>query len=113
MSALDPQGNSRTGPRCLDLSSVPDDSDGIVTVQAGVWSENEYPNDRRHNFLFGDGGGSETKTGFNHAEVVYNERRFSSNQDPDPYSVNFYSGEDNPPMVNAQNWVQESFLRAN
>ncbi|NBC86481.1 MAG: hypothetical protein GVY25_09850 [Bacteroidetes bacterium] len=88
--------------------SVPDDSDGIVTVEAGVWSENDRPNDRRHNFLFGDGGGSANKTGFNHAEVVYNERRFNSYQDPDPYSVTFYSGQENPPMQNAENWVRET-----
>ena len=89
--------------------TVPDESDGIVSVQTAVWNEGDAPNDRRHNFLFGNNGGSDEQTGFNHAELIYNKRRFSSSSDPDPYSVTFNEGENNPPMANAKDWVQISF----
>ena len=90
---------------------MPDESDGIVTVQAGKWSERGSPNDREHNFLFGNDGGSKNQTGFNHAEVVYNERRFSSYSDPASYTVSFSAGQANPPMQNARDRIQKSFRK--
>ena len=88
-------------------ASVPDESDGIVSVQTGVWSEGDFPNDRDHNFLFDDDGGGQNGTGFNHAEMVYNRRRFSSYADPAYYDVSFQRGDLNPPMVNARNWIRD------
>jgi len=89
--------------------TVPDENDGIVSVETGVWSESGSPNDRDHNFLFSNDGGSQRETGFNHAELIYNERRFSSSQDPNPYNVTFSEGQDNPPAQNARDWVRQSF----
>jgi pimeloyl-ACP methyl ester carboxylesterase len=89
--------------------TVPDESDGIVSVQTGVWNEGDSPNDRTHNFLFGNDGGSAEQTGFNHAELIYNERRYNSSSDPDPYSVSFNAGDNNPPMENAEDWVFRAF----
>jgi len=85
--------------------TVPDENDGIVSVQTGVWNEGDSPNDRQHNFLFGNDGGSVDQTGFNHAELIYNKRRYNSESDPDPYTVTFNEGDDNPPMVNAKDWA--------
>lgn len=87
--------------------TVPDENDGIVSVQTGTWSENGSPNDRVHNFLFGDNGNGPTGTGYNHAEMVYAERHFSSANDPAHYNVSFTRGMPNPPMVNAQDWIIE------
>jgi hypothetical protein len=46
-------------------------------------------------------------TGYNHAEMVYNRRRYSSSEDPGISDGEFSKGQPNPPMVNAEDWLRD------
>jgi hypothetical protein len=59
-------------------------------------------NDRPTSNQYKQGG-----TGYNHAEMVYNRRRYSASADPGISNGEFSRGQLNPPMVNAEDWLRD------
>jgi hypothetical protein len=68
-----------------------------------------------HSILYSDepGAGSSGSrrggTGFNHGEMVYNERRYSSSDDPDIDDDAFNEDDPNPPTRDGEEWVRDVF----
>jgi len=58
-------------------------------------------NDRPTSNQYKQGG-----TGYNHAEMVYNRRRYSASEDPGISDGEFSGGDPNPPMQNGENFLE-------
>jgi pimeloyl-ACP methyl ester carboxylesterase len=96
--------------------SVPNKHDGLLGVNYLVWDSNSPakggPELGDHSVLYSDepGAGSSGSrrggTGFNHGEVVYNERRYSSSDDPGIDDGAFNEGDPNPTMQDAETWIR-------
>jgi hypothetical protein len=65
-----------------------------------------------HSILYSDEPGAASEsytqggTGFNHGEMVYNERRYDAGDDPDINDGAFRKGDPNPPMRGARIWIE-------
>lgn len=92
--------------------SVPNKTDGLLGTSTNTWNppqEGEGPNLGPHSILYNDRPSSnqykQGGTGYNHAEMVYNRRRYSASEDPGISNGEFSKGERNPPMVNGEDWA--------
>jgi pimeloyl-ACP methyl ester carboxylesterase len=99
--------------------TVPDKTDGLLGTNTTTWhppsSRGTGPNLGPHSLLYNDRPSSnqykQGGTGYNHAEMVYNRRRYNSAADPgiggnDP---SFSEGQRNPPMLNAEDWIEDAY----
>lgn len=93
--------------------SVPNKNDGFLGTAYTTWHENgrsrfSEPHLNSHSILYSDNETGTYKrggTGFNHAEMVYNKRRYSSSNDPRLPDNAFGEGDRNPSMRDAEDWV--------
>lgn len=93
------------------IVSVPNKNDGLLGTATTTW-DSEYggpPKLGPHSILYNDRPSSnqykQGGMGYNHAEMVYNRRRYSSSADPGIADGEFREGQRNPPMRNGEDWV--------
>jgi pimeloyl-ACP methyl ester carboxylesterase len=93
--------------------TVPDETDGLLGTATNTWNppqKGQAPNLGPHSILYNDRSSSNQYkrggTGYNHAELVYSRRRYSSSADPGVPDAAFSEGSINPPTQNG-----EEFLR--
>jgi hypothetical protein len=63
-------------------------------------------NDRPSSDQYKQGG-----TGYNHAEMVYNRRRYSASEDPGISDGEFGKGQPNPPMQEGRRFLREEIFQ--
>lgn len=86
-----------------------DKSDGLLGVEYCKWGKNDNPNDGRHNFLYGASGSTSARgggSGYNHGEMVYAKRRYTSSGDRYHVGASFNKGNLNPPMRDQHTWLR-------
>ena len=95
--------------------TVPQKTDGLLGTKSTSWDGVIYtdgtPNLGPHSILYNDRPSSNQYkrggTGYNHAEMVYDKRRYSSSEDPGIADGEFSEGERNPPMEGAEAWLEQ------
>jgi hypothetical protein len=118
------QGSFHEGeePNCYERTTrvyyvpIPNKTDGLLGTTTTTWNpptgtgREENPNLGPHSILYNDRpSGNQYKrggTGYNHAEMVYDERRYSSAANSPIDGPSFSEGQRNPPMRGAERWVQ-------
>lgn len=97
--------------------TVPNKSDGLLGTVTTTWNGQygdrfTYTNLGPESILYGDESSSSQYekggTGFNHAEMVYSNRRYSANTDPGVDNSAFYQGQLNPPIGDTEDWLRAS-----
>lgn len=92
--------------------SVPNKNDGLLGTATTTWDSNYSgpPELGPHSILYNDRPSSNQYkrggTGYNHAEMVYDKRRYSSSEDPGIADGEFSEGQRNPSMRGAERWVR-------
>lgn len=96
--------------------TVPDKTDGLLGIATTSWDKpmkGMAPRLSSQSILYGDEQSSHRYarggTGYNHAEMVYSRRRYSSSEDPGVSNTAFSKGQPNPPMQDNGNWISEVF----
>jgi pimeloyl-ACP methyl ester carboxylesterase len=94
-------------------ASVPNKNDGLLGTATNTWdppSKGSAPKLGSHSILYNDRSSSSQYkrggTGYNHAEMVYNKRRYSASEDPGISDGEFGKGQPNPPMQNGENFLE-------
>jgi pimeloyl-ACP methyl ester carboxylesterase len=100
-------------------TSVPNKNDGLLGTATNTWNppraRGSGPNLGSHSILYNDRPSSDQYkqggTGYNHAEMVYNRRRYSSSEDPGISDGEFGKGQPNPPMQEGRRFLREEIFQ--
>ena len=99
--------------------SVPNKNDGLLGTVTNTWdpprTKGSGPNLGSHSLLYNDRPSSnqykQGGTGYNHAEMVYNRRRYSASEDPGISDGEFSRGQLNPPMEEGRRFLERQVFR--
>ena len=100
-------------------TSVPNKNDGLLGTATNTWNpprtRGSGPNLGSHSILYNDRPSSnqykQGGTGYNHAEMVYNRRRYSASEDPGISDGEFSRGQLNPPMEEGRRFLERQVFR--